>query len=150
MKEIDSAFAAEQFTIFTKHFIETRFGLVGVREYPSGVIGIGDVDSGPVIFGMGGAASIVGIRTLGTYRNQKAYELLRGIEAFGLPIENDAEKKYLLGLLPMADAFITWSQGGIDADYSNADNREGLPWKFITFSGLIILLLAGLIFWFWR
>jgi hypothetical protein len=150
MNEIDSAFAAEQFTLLTEHFIDTRFGLVGVREYPSGVSGIGDVDSGPVIFGMGGAASIVGIRILGTYKHHKARELARGIEAFGLPLENDTEKKYLLGLLPMADAFITWSQGGIDANYANADNRGSLPWKFITFSVLVILLCAGLISWFWR
>jgi hypothetical protein len=150
LKEIDSAFATEQFQLFKEHFVDTRFGLTGVREYPSGVNGLGDVDSGPVIFGMGGAASIVGIRTLGMYQHQEAHELLHGIEALALPLENETEKKYLLGTLPMADAFIVWSQGGVDTDSGNASNGPTLPWKFIAFSMMIILLCGGLIYLFWR
>jgi hypothetical protein len=150
MNQIDPAFAAEQFAVFTTHFVDTRFGLAGVREYPAGVNGIGDVDSGPVIFGIGGAASIVGIRALSTYQHQNVYELSRGIEAFGLPLEGKMEKKYLLGLLPMADVFIAWSQGAVDPNYAIANNGPVPPWKFIAFSLMIILLCAAVLCWFWR
>lgn len=150
LNDIDSAFAAEQFALFSQRFIDSRFGVKGIREYPLGVFGLGDVDSGPVIFGMGGAASIVGIRALGTYKHNATHELQHGIEAFALPLENQNEKKYLFGMLPMADAFITWSQGSADVSDGDSEQRRALPWKFIVLSGLLILSCAALLYWFWR
>ena len=41
---------------YKKHFIEYKFGLPAVREYPIGMDSQGDVDSGPVILGIGTSA----------------------------------------------------------------------------------------------
>lgn len=82
----------------------------GIREYPEGQNGFGDIDSGPVIFGIGGAASIVGQRTMGLYDDWLTYKGLRNcIESFGVGMTSKSKKKYIFGILPMADAFIAWS-----------------------------------------
>ncbi len=110
LRDIDREFAHEQFDIFKENFPEKRFGLYGVREYPKGVNGTGDVDSGPVVFQIGAAASIVGMRTLNMYGEKKyAASLRNGIEAFGFPMHRSGEKMYLFGQLPMADVFIAWA-----------------------------------------
>ncbi len=148
LREIDPDFAEEQFTRFKEKFIDSRFGLIGVREYPIGESGLGDVDSGPVILGMGGAASIVGIRTLATFEDVETMKLRNGIEACALPWEDERERSYLFGTLPMADAFITWSQCGLLSDNNDYEQLSGTAlavYSVITLLGLIALLV-----WFWR
>jgi len=51
LPEIDSVFAHEQFARYKELFLDYRLGLPGIREYPKGNTGLGDVDSGPVIWG---------------------------------------------------------------------------------------------------
>ncbi len=110
IKDIDSAFAFDQFAKYQEHFLDYRIGMPGVREYPKGIKGYGDIDSGPVIFDIGGAASIVGQRSMAQYRGWKTYRGLRNsIESFGVGMTFNDQKFYLLGQLPMADAFIVWS-----------------------------------------
>lgn len=110
LKDLDNDFATVQFMKYKNQFVEYRLGLPGIREYPKGKDGFGDVDSGPVILGIGGAASIVGQRTMGVYEKWDLYTGLRNcIETFGCSMTSKSEKKYLLGELPMADAFIAWS-----------------------------------------
>lgn len=107
---IDPEFAQEQFQQYCTLFLTTRFGLPAIREFPKGKPGSADIDSGPVIFGIGGAASIVGQRAMGVNDQWDTFEALRNcIEAFGLGFTLHSKKRYLLGKLPMADAFIAWS-----------------------------------------
>ncbi|MEN0051036.1 MAG: hypothetical protein AAF806_28485 [Bacteroidota bacterium] len=107
--EIDSTFAFEQFQIYKDLFVENRLGLIGIRAYPKGRVGKGDVDSGPVIWDIGGAASIVGMRTFMRYGEVEiARSLQNSVEAFGMPLRWNKKKRYLFGVLPMADAFIAW------------------------------------------
>jgi hypothetical protein len=119
--DIDSAFAKEQFAIYKEHFLDYRFGLPGIREYPKGVIGEGDVDSGPVLLGIGGSASIVGIKTFAKYGDFKTHAGLRNsVDAFGLGMTFSKKRKYLFGALPIADAFIGW----VNADNSQIDQSK--------------------------
>lgn len=112
--DIDRAFAQEQFQRYERLFVTTRFGLTAIHEYPKGEWGLGDIDSGPVLLGIGGASSIVGMRTLATFgKNEQAIEVRNAIEAFGFSHRGDGSKSYLFGTLPIADAFITWAQAGI-------------------------------------
>ncbi len=107
--EIDRDFGVQQFRLFQKKFLDCRLGLRGVREYPAGYEGQGDIDSGPVILSMGAAATIVGMQTCYLYGDAEAGLEIRGmIETLGLPWERNGEKTYLAGTLPMADAFIAW------------------------------------------
>jgi hypothetical protein len=110
LKEIDADFATEEFKIYQSLFIDTRFGLRGVREYPKGNVGAGDIDSGPVVLQMGGAATIVGLQTTSVFdKSEISSTISSTIEALAFPCQNKLEKFYLFGSLPMIDAFVAWS-----------------------------------------
>ncbi|MEL6942863.1 MAG: hypothetical protein AAFO82_09360 [Bacteroidota bacterium] len=138
--EIDSTFALEQFQIYKELFVENRLGLIGIREYPNGREGNGDIDSGPVIWDVGGAASIVGMRTFMRYgETEIARSLQNSVEAFGMPLRFKKKKRYLFGALPMADAFIAWG----NALSQRHIEKDSFPrWKFHLIS-LILLILLG-------
>ena len=56
---------------------------------------MGDVDSGPILFGFGGAATIVGMQTLFLYGEYELSVKIRNtIEALSFPFVNGNEKKY--------------------------------------------------------
>jgi hypothetical protein len=86
-----------------------RMGIWSVREYPHDIEGNGDVDSGPVIFGVGGAASIVGIRAAGENNQRFLHDNFRNaIEMLCFPNHSGDEKYYLFKQLAVSDAFIAW------------------------------------------
>lgn len=105
--EIDPKRGRDQYEKFREKFVTTRFGLPGVREYPLGVEGAGDVDSGPLVFGFSfsatgvvpGAARLYGDKELSLPFGQL-------IGTFGYPIAG----RYLGGTLPVADALLVWSR----------------------------------------
>jgi hypothetical protein len=118
-------------------------GLPGVRENKRGYGGKGDIDSGPLIWGIGGAASIVGQRTMALHGKWDTYLGLRNsIESFGAAYTYQGKKKYVFGLLPMADAFIAWSN--VSAKETDIRSLGLWRWKFQLGSLLIALLL---IYW---
>lgn len=106
--EIDPPLAREHYLAFRRRFIS---GLPGVREYPRGVDGVGDVDSGPLVAGVSASASVV---TLGAARvhgdTALAGPLSQAAEAAGLPVQWDGRRRYAFGLLPVGDAFLLWSR----------------------------------------
>ncbi|OWP63904.1 hypothetical protein CDA63_06740 [Hymenobacter amundsenii] len=108
--EIDSTFAQQQFRRYRRYFHASRLGLPGIREAALGARPTNDIDSGPVIWGIGGAASLVGRRTMQRYADTTAAVGLRNsIEGFGAAVTSSAGKRYLFGQLPIADAFIAWA-----------------------------------------
>ena len=149
--EIDPVFADGQFKIFKSKFLDYRIGLPGIREYPKGKVGYGDIDSGPVIWGIGGAASIVGQRTMALYGEETvAIGLRNSIESFGLGYSSNKTKDYLFGVLPIADAFIAWSNA-VEAHKSQklfTDNNW--RWKTQLLSLSILVLGALIIYKLWK
>jgi hypothetical protein len=138
LPEIDPIFAKNQYKIYKNQFVETKFGLPAVREYPIGVEGGGDVDSGPVIWDVGGSASIVGIRA--AMKNQDAElakSLRNSIEAFAFSTNLQGEKKYLFGQLPVIDAFMAWSNAKNEAVLEQKTSVS--PWLFHLLSLLVAL-----------
>lgn len=131
LKDIDQKFAEEQFDLFKEHFMDTRFGLTGIREYPKGVNGTNDIDSGPVVMHFGAAATIVGMQTLSLYDEPEP----------GMRIRNEIDAVYPLGTFPMADAFITW--GNRNMTHVNA--RVSFL-EFHVYSAILFTILAVL-FW---
>lgn len=67
LPEIDSGYARQKFAMYKKYFLAYRLGLPAIREYAQGSQGQEDIDSGPILFDAGGAASIVGRRTMQQY-----------------------------------------------------------------------------------
>jgi hypothetical protein len=137
LKEIDPDFGAKQFGIFKQHFPDEMFGLTGVREYPKGEEGDEDIDSGPVILGMGGAATIVGAGALRLYDDHELASGIRAmVESFCFPFCFDDEKTYFFSSLPIADAFITW----IDSFPSTPQGPVVIYWEFHLYSVLFLMI----------
>jgi hypothetical protein len=109
LPDIDSVFAKEQFRLYKKYFIQYKLGLPAVRAYALNTEGEGDVDSGPIIWDVGPAASVVAIKAMAENSDFDYYISIRNtIEAFGFPMDWFGEKYYLGNQLPVADAFIAW------------------------------------------
>lgn len=142
LSEIDTAFARQQFEGYTLHFLDYRFGLPGIREYPRGFTGGGDIDSGPVICEIGGAASIVGIAaTMRLGRPDLSVQIRNAVEGIAWPWENADTKRYFFGQVPMADAFLAWANSFAPApDLPGSHNWR---WAFHAWSLLIILGVLG-------
>ena len=146
LMDIDSTFARQQFEQYYKRFLTYRFGLPGVREYPLGVKGGGDVDSGPVILEVGGSASLVGQRTMAIYGKTATSVGLRNcIESFGAAYTSAGQKQYVLGIEPIADAFIVWANAvDIEKDETTVENWR---WSFQLLSLCMLLLCYGIYKW---
>ncbi len=109
--ELDPAYAEAQYKQFREDYIAMVWSLPGAREYPKGMDGHGDIDSGPLISGVSLSATTV---LLGTARVlgdvNVAVALGQASEALGLPITINGMRQYWFGVLPVGDAFVLWSQ----------------------------------------
>ncbi|MFN0174911.1 MAG: hypothetical protein ACKVU0_09715 [Saprospiraceae bacterium] len=140
LPEIDPEFSQSQYQAFRKHFLDYRLGLPGIREYPHGTSGLGDIDSGPVVMGIGGAASIVGIRATSLQRDWAVAEgLSSGTNALLFSFSDGKEKCYLFGQLPILDAFVAWA----NAKKCGPERviQSNWRWKFQTISFILISFL---------
>lgn len=148
LHDIDSQFADQQFKDYRSHFIDERFGLTGIREYPKGISREGDIDSGPIVLQFGFAATLTGMHTLYLYGDLYAATAIRNqIEAFGFPTKGPADKKsYLFGKLPIADAFIAWGHAADNP--KNKHNPNFL--EFHLWSLLVGLLIVVCLWLLWR
>jgi len=143
--EIDKNFFNNYYEKYKQQFLAYRLGLPGIREYPKGQKGRGDIDSGPVILGVGGAASIVGQQVFGKKGDFDVYEGLRNsIELFGMGSRSQNEKKYIFGELPIADAFICWSNS-IENKGKIFKSNKKWRWQYQLISVFGIMLLSYLL-----
>ncbi|WP_280436472.1 hypothetical protein [Nocardia carnea] len=110
LPEIDSTWAGEQYATFRSAFVGTPLGLPGVREYPHGRDGAGDVDSGPLILGVSASATVVALGAARMHGDQSLAGALTGLgESLGVPVTLGESKRYAFGVLPIGDAFLAWS-----------------------------------------
>lgn len=111
LHEIDPAVAAAQYNAFVRTFA-TRFAglLPAVREYPRGVSGTRDVDSGPLILGVSAPASVVGVAAARlTGHPRAAADLRASPEVLGMPLQWGGRRSYAFRELPVGDAFLAWA-----------------------------------------
>ncbi len=149
LSEIQPDFAKEQYSLYKKNFVTTTFGLPSISEYPKGESGDGDIDSGPVIFGVGFSGTIVSIGTfsmLGDF--ELAEKQYKTINAFGFGNKTENEKSYAFGLLPIADAFILWGRVA-ELNHNNSMKPISCGWriKFHAISTIILSVLWLLVFY---
>ena len=127
LPNISADFANSQYEIYKNLFVEERFGLNGIREYPKNKKGEGDIDSGLIVLGIGGAASIVGQRAAAQNNDWTLYHELRNcIETFGATYTFKKQKKYIFGQLVMVDAFAAWSNS---VEHSDSYARMNENWR---------------------
>ena len=148
--EIDPEWATEQYSLYRQQFIAPFLGVPGVREYPSGVWGLGDVDSGPLVFGFSASATVVEIGTAQLYGDDAvAAALIPASEAVGLPLSWGESKNYMFGLLPVGEAFLVWAKTSsrwvASPPVSTWPDIVNPNWRW-PFHG-VALILAGLVWW---
>lgn len=149
LSEIDPYVAKEQYELYKTNFVTETFGLPSISEYPKGQRGEGDIDSGPVIFGVGFSGTIVSIGTFSAVGEvDLAQRQYKTINAFGLENKLKNEKKYIFGLLPIADAFIAWGRAS-ELNSVNLKKPTSNLWrmKFYMIS-IFILTVLWLLFYF--
>jgi len=61
LREFDAALAARWWKQYRAHYVVDRVALVGFREWPPGVSRRADDDSGPIVNGVGAAATALAI-----------------------------------------------------------------------------------------
>lgn len=146
LPQIDTVFAKEVFEKYKLNFLDKRLGLIGVREYPKGMEGVGDIDSGPVIWDIGGVASIVGIKAMAVNKEYGIAKSLRNnIEGLSCPISTKNGKSYFFNCFAMADAFIAWANvTSIDNKVIDSDTNNKILFHFISL--FLIFLVCGIIY----
>ncbi|MEV7870559.1 hypothetical protein AB0P17_31685 [Streptomyces sp. NPDC088124] len=110
--DIDPDFAAEQYPRFRDRYVVSPLGLgPTVREYPRGLDGPADVDSGPLPLGVSLSATVVAIGAAQVHGDAPlAGALANYSELAGLPVRTPWTKRYAFGLVPVGDAFLAWSK----------------------------------------
>jgi hypothetical protein len=80
-----------------KHGFKSVLGFGGVREYPT-ASGPGDVDSGPVIFGLGVSASGFAMGAARSHGDEAAFNALYASAHFmGVPVDGDKRRNFVTG-----------------------------------------------------
>jgi len=147
LADVDRTLAREQYDALRRDFVAYHWGVPGVREYPRGVEGRGDIDSGPVVLGFSGPATVVGAAAAIRNGDQDlATTLLSAIEGVGLPIEIAGRRRYAGGLLPVGDAFLAWARTVPPGD-SNVRYVRLVPhaWR-LPFHALSLVLGSAVLF----
>ncbi len=125
-------FAQELYAVLKGQFVAYTWGVPGVREYPHGTSGPGDVDSGPLFLGFSGSAIVVGAGAARIHGDESlARALLETVEVSGLPIEWRGSRCYLFGTVPVGDAFIAWARSTAplpESGLAHSGNRRFPRW----------------------
>lgn len=99
--EADTLYAA-----YRKLYIAEVFGFGAFREWPPGISRGMDGDSGPVILGVGAAATGLGVGAARLHRDGRAYTLaMRSAATFGLPTTLAPTRRYVTAPL-LGDAIL--------------------------------------------
>ncbi|MFC4375938.1 hypothetical protein ACFO5K_17700 [Nocardia halotolerans] len=150
LPEIDPAFARGQYARYRDQFLDYPGGFgPAVREYPPGVAGSGDVDSGPLIAGISLSATVV---TQGAARVNGDRALAAALgsagELLGLPLDLPNSKRYALGSIPIGDAFVVWSSTARSLTEPTVPVEQDLRWWW-RLPWLGALLLIAITPWAW-
>ncbi len=110
LSDVDSSLATNQYQLARRHFIRELFGVAAAREYPEGVAASGDIDSGPLILGLGPSASgfaIAAAAVMGDSATTQA--LLKAAVVAGLPEIRSGELVYTT-MPPVGQAVILFGK----------------------------------------
>ena len=111
LADVDPQFSQQQYELFRNRYLNTLIGMPCVREYPTGVRGRGDIDSGPLIFErcLSGTVFMIGLTQI--YGDQEVANAISTTgEVVGLPWTSGDEKRYVGGALPVGDIMVAYSQ----------------------------------------
>ena len=95
VKDFAPEFARRQYALAKREFVRTGFGFTAVREFPATASGRSDIDSGPVLFGLGPSASGFAIAACALNGDMEtAWELAKAATLVGQPVWTGTELNY--------------------------------------------------------
>jgi hypothetical protein len=111
LPSIDANFSREQYERFRKDwFVDFGSGLVGIREWYQGREKPTQYRPGPVVYGMGAAATGLGIGAARANSDLEAWhKMLRALELMGGPV-GLYEKSYVWGQSLLCDTIALWGK----------------------------------------
>lgn len=102
----DPALSSELYSALQTRCRVRVLGFGGIREYPPGQRGFGDIDSGPVIFGVGLSATGFAIAGARAHDDRETFRaLVRTAHLFGAPVDVDDRRTHVTGG-PLGDAIL--------------------------------------------
>jgi len=112
MNKFDQEFTLQQYERFRDQWFVPFLGCAGVNEWYQGKAEPTNFHAGPVVFGLGMAASGISIATCRANRDfYSQNRLLRSLEFFGLPmLTPTGEKNYMFGVCLLADVVSLWGK----------------------------------------
>src|SRR5262249_8899757 len=145
--DVDPAFAGEQYLRFRDRYVVSPLGLgPAVREYPDGVDGPADVDSGPLPLGVSLSATVVTIGAAQVHSDARLAAALANYGGLaGLPVDTPWPKRYAFRLFPVGDAFLAWSKTArawVAQTPSAPPARISWWWRMPLLSLLVVLAAA--------
>jgi hypothetical protein len=94
----DPALAAELYAAMSRSLKDSLLGFGAFREYPRGTSGTGDIDSGPVVFGLGLSATGFGLAGARLFDDREQFRRLYGSAVFaGAPVRRNGEFQFATG-----------------------------------------------------
>lgn len=156
LPSIDPEFSRQQYKIFREQwFVPFGWGLLGIQEWFRGKERRSDFKPGPVVGGLGAAATGLGIAAARANSDWSSWnQFLRGLELFGAPLNTlYGEKSYFFGLTLMCDSIALWGKTIVPWD-KQALSQWHSPYPVPASDSLtvtivlvlaIILLVAGLL-----
>ncbi len=117
----DPEFATAQYQLFQKDWVVPFLGCAGIHEFYQGKAVPTNFHAGPVVFGLGAAASGLGIVASRSNHDFSTYNrLLRSLEFFGVPITTPCgERSYFLGTCLLADVVSLWGKTAVRWDQAS-------------------------------
>ncbi|MDB2685645.1 hypothetical protein N9Y42_00340 [Mariniblastus sp.] len=155
LPDIDEEFARQQYTVFREQFLTSFAGIPCLFEYANGQgSSVGDVDTGPLIFGRSLSATVFMIGVAQIYEDQPVADAIATAgEAVGLPWTWSDEKRYVGGVLPIGDIMVAYSQNAkrwSDGDGQCPSRQSSLAdgWRLKVHAYSIpLFLFAAFLFW---
>ena len=144
---VDPSTAPDVYRRFHDRFVQSSLGWVGVREYPTGIDGPGDVDSGPVVLGFAASSTAVSIGAARANGDPDlAVAILHEADVYGMPLTWSGERRYLGGVLPVGDAFMAWARAAPLAPATDQPSPTAwwpmhllLPWTVVGGAWLLVV-----------
>ncbi|QDT10656.1 hypothetical protein [Planctomycetes bacterium K23_9] len=147
LADIDPVLGRQHYQRFRDQFFATFAGIPCVLEYPKGISGQGDVDSGPLIFGRSISGTVLTIAAAQMYGDtNQAHAIAQAGEVVGLPWTSGDTKQYVGGILPVGDIIVGYAHVArpwFDAGDHHIEQPLGLSvfwrWKVHAISLLFLL-----------
>jgi hypothetical protein len=151
LPDIDPVFAKAQYQRFRDRFLTTFVGAPCALEYPSGISGPGDIDSGPLIYGRSIVGTVMMIALAQVYGDQSLADAIAQTgETIGMPWTSNEQKTYVGGILPVGNIIVAYAQVArpwyaITEHYPDLPHRITSLWRWKIHLGSSIVFLPILL-----